>query len=173
MKNLKNLILILLLVLYSCSSENISYEISNAGLKVNATVHGIFIPKDSLIIESIKVIDFNSDYSYKPYFRLWGISQPEFKTKNIKIDKYNEGWFLLNNDEIALVFLSQHSKAVYIRTKLKPPSQVRLISKIEPTDSSGIRENFSVLLGSDKPDELKKLLEAKWLNDNENRIITL
>lgn len=159
---IKTFILLLLVGLWSCSSENIEYKITDTGLKINATLHGRFIPKDSLILESIKIIDVNSEHSYKPYIRLWGIGQPEIKTGKIKIDKYLEGWFLLNNDDIALIFLSEHKKAIYIKTKLKPPQQVKIISKIEPSESPDHRKNYSILLGTNNPAELKELMKKKW-----------
>ena len=154
--------LVSLFELLSCSSDNIDYIINDSGLKIDATIHSRFIPKDSLILESIKIIDVNSDHSYIPYLRVWGIGQPEIKTENIKIDEYLEGWFLLNNDEISLVFMSGHKKAIYIKTKLKTPGHVKLISKIEPAVSPDNRKTFSILLGTDDAAELQERMKKEW-----------
>ena len=120
------------------------------------------MPKDSLILESIKIIDVNDDHSYKPYIRLWGIGLPGIKTEKIKLDEYLEGWVLLNNDEIALVFLSEYNKAVYIKTTMTPPRQVKLISEIDPPESPDKRKTFALLLGTNKPLKLIELMEKEW-----------
>ncbi|PCH66435.1 MAG: hypothetical protein COC01_07955 [Bacteroidetes bacterium] len=165
MKNISYFSLFILLPLIgiqSCSSDNIDYKITDNGLKINATIHGRSIAKDSLILESIKIIDVNSDHSYLPYMRLWGIGQPEIKTETIKIDEYLEGWFLLNNDEIGLVFLSGHKKAIYIKTKQKSPRHVKIISKIDPAVTPDNRKTFSVLLGTNEAEKLKEKMEKEW-----------
>jgi len=146
--------LLLLFGLLSCSSDNIDYIINDSGLKIDATIHSRFIPKDSLILESIKIIDVNSDHSYIPYLRLWGIGQPEIQTENQeefakaiaairKLSRVVSTMTLNVNDEIALVFMSGHKKAIYIRTKLNVPGHVKIISKIEPAVSPDTRKTWS------------------------------
>jgi len=156
------LTLLFCLGLVSCSSENIKYQISNKELKISATLHGRVIPKDSLILESIKIVDVNADYSYKPRIRLWGIGQPRIQTEKIKLDKYLEGWFLLNNGDIALLFLSEHKKAIFIKTKLSPPAQVKFVYNYGTEESPADNKTFSLLLGTDTPIKLKEKMEQEW-----------
>lgn len=161
MKKYKSLLLVFF-GLFSCSSENINYDINNDGLNIKATVHSRYIPKDSLILESIRIIDIGKDHSYKPYRRVMGIGQPPVKIDRVTIDRYLEGWFLLNNDDMALIFLSEHKYAIYIKTKVKPPGPVLLISEVDPPEEQGQREYFSILLGTDNPEVLVQIMENKW-----------
>ena len=163
---LQNFFLIILILWFSflsCSSQNIKYEINEKGIKINATIHSRFIPKDSIIQKSIQIIDVSVKHSHKPYRRLWGIGQPRIKTDRIELDKYREGWFMLNNDDIALVFMGEHNKAIYIRTTMPPPKHVKLISKIEPVESPEKRKTFTLLLGTSNPFEMKEKLIYEWV----------
>jgi len=157
-----NCLLLLIFGLFGCSSETINYDIENDGLNIKATVHSRFISKDSLILESLKIVDISNDHSYKPYRRVMGIGQPPLKIDRVSIDRYLEGWFLLNNDEIALIFLSEHKYAIYFKTRSKPPGLVPIISEINPPELQGQRENFSILLGTDNPEALIKMMREKW-----------
>lgn len=154
-----HLLALLLFGLSGCSSENINYEVAEEGIEITATVHGRTVPKDSLVLESLRIINFSTEEQYQPTLRLWGVGQPAVETGPVSIGEYLEGWFRLQNGELALAFLSEHEQAIYIQTKLRPPRQVRLLSGLGENE---VDKHFVLLLGTDEPEALKELMEQQW-----------
>ena len=94
------------LVLIGYSSKNVSFEVSDEGLRISKAVYGRFIPREQIDTEGVMVINLNIDTEYKPRIRMNGIGLPG----------YAEGWFKLQNKEKALLFVTDRSNVVYIPT---------------------------------------------------------
>jgi len=89
------------------SSRNVSFEVSEQGLRISGGVYGRFIPRGEITGDGVKVINLNVDSEYKPKLRTNGIGLPG----------YAEGWFKLKNNEKALLFVTDRSNVVYVPTK--------------------------------------------------------
>ena len=89
------------------SSKNVSFEVTNDGLRISKSLYGRFIPREEIAAEGVRVLDLNIDSEYKPKRRTNGAGLPG----------YAEGWFKLKNDEKALLFLTDRSSVVYIPTR--------------------------------------------------------
>ncbi|MFH1031486.1 MAG: PH domain-containing protein [Chloroflexota bacterium] len=103
------LILVLLLALFvftGYSMKNGKFEVTDQGLAIKTGAYGRFIPKDIIVRENVRTLNFNNFGEYKPRWRTNGIGLPG----------YSEGWFRLNNKEKALLFVTDSSKVVYIPT---------------------------------------------------------
>ncbi|MFC1942855.1 PH domain-containing protein [Chloroflexota bacterium] len=103
------LVLILVIGLLSFigySSKNVRFEINDEGLKISRSIYGRLIPRDQIVASEVKVIDLSADLEYKP----------KHKTNGAGLPGYSEGWFKLNNNEKALLFVTDRSSVVYIPT---------------------------------------------------------
>lgn len=104
-----SIVLILLigfLAFIGYSSRHVSFEVSDQGLQIRGGVYGRLIPREQIAVERVKVVDLNIDSEYKPKLRTNGIGLPG----------YAEGWFKLQNNEKALLFMTDRSSVVYIPT---------------------------------------------------------
>ena len=103
------IVLILLVGLFAIigySSRNAKFEVSDQGLRISGGLYGQFIPREEIEGENAKIINLNTDTEYKPKLRTNGVGLPV----------YSEGWFKLNNNVKALLFVTDRSKVVYIPT---------------------------------------------------------
>lgn len=101
------LIILGLFTFIGYSSRNVRFEVSDQGLRIKGGIYGRFIPKEDVAVENAKIIDFNTSPEYKPRIRTNGVGLPG----------YSEGWFKLQNNEKALLFVTDRSNMVYIPTK--------------------------------------------------------
>lgn len=104
------IILLIILGLFAFigySSRNVKFELSDQGLQIKGGLYGRFIPKEDIAGEQAKIIDFDTSPEYKPRIRTNGIGLPG----------YAAGWFKLQNDEKALLFVTDRSNVVYIPTR--------------------------------------------------------
>jgi hypothetical protein len=67
------------------SSQHVSFEVNEQGLKISKALYGRFIPREQITAEGVKVVNLNIDAEYKPKMRTNGIGLPG----------YAEGWFKL------------------------------------------------------------------------------
>jgi len=89
------------------SSRNVTFEVSEQGLRIKGGIYGRLIPKENIAGENAKIINLNTSPQYKPRIRTNGVGLPG----------YSEGWFKLKNNEKALLFVTDRSNVVYIPTK--------------------------------------------------------
>jgi len=125
-----SLLLILLLVFFvfiGYSARNARFEVSDQGLRLMGSIYGRFIPKENLVGGEVEIINLNLQKEY----------QPKLRTNGIGLPGYSEGWFKLQNNEKALLFVTDYSKVVYI-----------------PTD-----QGYSVLLSVSNTDEFRQSTE--------------
>ena len=152
--------LIIFNLLLACSSDDIRYEISSAGIDIKATAHSRFVSADSIDVDKIHVVRIRDDSPYRPILRLWGIGQPGLKTNQLNLDSYQEGWFLLKNKTVVLTFISEHEEAVLVPTSLSTPPQVELL--LRGYDSKVSSDSISLLLGAKQAKDIKKLMLQNW-----------
>ncbi len=101
------LLLLGLLTFIGYSSRNVKFEVNDQDLRIKGGIYGRFIPKEDIAAENAKIINLNASLQYKPRIRTNGVGLPG----------YSEGWFKLNNNEKALLFVTDRSKVVYIPTR--------------------------------------------------------
>lgn len=155
----------ILFSLFRCSSGEIKTSILKNGLNIKANIHSRFIHSDSIFCDSIEIIEL-SNSSYQPHLRVGGIEQPKINVRGFEIDKYLEGWFLLNNDSIALVYYSEHKYLIRIKTKLDTPALVKTLAKIEKPIHPESRNKFMVLVGTNDPVKVIEKMKSNWCLDN-------
>ena len=104
------ILLLLILGLFTFigySSRNVKFEVSDQGLRIRGAIYGRFIPKEDIAEENAEIINLDASPEYKPRIRTNGVGLPG----------YSEGWFKLNNNEKALLFVTDRSNVVYIPTR--------------------------------------------------------
>jgi len=82
------------------------FEISPAGLRLRGDLYGRLIPAARLEGASIARVDLATRQELAPRRRTLGTGLPGYKA----------GWFRLGNGEKALLYLTDTSRAVYVRT---------------------------------------------------------
>ncbi|MGE3176638.1 MAG: PH domain-containing protein [Vicinamibacterales bacterium] len=82
------------------------FEVSPAGLRLRGDLYGRLIPAARLEGASIARVDLATRQELAPRRRTLGTGLPG----------YNAGWFRLGNGEKALLYLTDTSRAVYMRT---------------------------------------------------------
>ena len=88
------------------SSRNTTFTVSPEGLRISGTLYGRLIPKETIQMPRVKVVDLSSESNLCPSWRTNGIGLPG----------YGAGWFRLNNGEKALLFLTERRNVVYVPT---------------------------------------------------------
>jgi hypothetical protein len=111
------------------SSKNVRFEVGDDGLRISRSIYGRFIPWQEIAGDGVRIVDLNTDAEYKPKRRTNGAGLPG----------YWEGWFKLQNDEKALLFVTDRSSVVYIPTT----------------------DNYSVLLSVREADEFAELVRSR------------
>lgn len=116
-----------LLASFGYQAKNATFTLTDQGLRIGPGLYGRTIPKQNIIAESVRVIDLNVEKSY----------QPKWKTNGANFPGYSAGWFKLQNNEKALLFVTDRSRVVYIPTT----------------------ENYSVMLSVKEAEEFADILQ--------------
>jgi hypothetical protein len=95
-----------LFVYIGYSSRHINFTVNEQGLRIGPGLYGRFIPKEDINTEGVRVVNLNTDKEY----------QPKLRTNGAGLPGYAAGWFKLQNKEKALLFVTDHSRVVYIPT---------------------------------------------------------
>lgn len=95
-----------MLVKTARGSTQSRFEISVEGLRLRGDLYGRVIPRSSLRGAEARVVDLRAEEGLAPRRRTMGTSFPG----------YHAGWFRLRNDEKALLYLTDRSRAVYVPT---------------------------------------------------------
>ena len=83
-----------------------TFEVSNEGLRIRGDWYGRLIPASHLVPGTASRVDFAHSPELTPRRRTMGTGLPG----------YQAGWFRLRNGDRALLYLTDRSKAVYVRT---------------------------------------------------------
>lgn len=112
----------LLFLYFMFTMGKASFEVSEQGLRLRGDLYGRLIPPQSLVLEKAQIISLPHDEARQLSWRTMGTSVPG----------HQAGWFRLKNGEKALVYLTDHSRVVYLPT----------------------RDGYSVMLSTHQPEAL-------------------
>lgn len=98
--------LIGLFAFFGYQSKNATFAVSDEGLRIGPGIYGRFIPKEDIRTAEVRAINMNTESAYKPKWRANGAGLPGFSV----------GWFKLQNNEKALLFVTDRTNVVYIPT---------------------------------------------------------
>lgn len=90
------------------SARTARFEVSEAGLRLRGDLYGRLIPRDSIQVDQVRLVDFQQEPSLRPHWRTLGTGLPG----------YQGGWFRLKDGSKALLYLTNPSKAVFVPTDL-------------------------------------------------------
>lgn len=102
------------------ASQNVRFEVSEAGLRLRGDIYGRLIPAASLRGGAAQIIDLGRAPEYRAKWRRLGTGLPG----------YYAGWFRLRNGEKALLFVTDPTQVVYIPTR---DNYTVLLSVARPT----------------------------------------
>jgi hypothetical protein len=111
------------------SAQHSRIEISEGQFNLVGDFWARSIPIQSLRLEDAAVLDLNRSPEYAPRRRTFGTGLPG----------YASGWFVLQNGEKALAYLTRREAVVYLPTSL----------------------GYSLLLSADRPEELVATLRSQ------------
>lgn len=97
---------IVMFSLFGYQARHATFTISEQGLRIGPGIYGRFIPKEDINTEGVRVVNMNTENAYKPKWRTNGAGLPG----------YSAGWFKLQNNEKALLFVTDRTSVVYIPT---------------------------------------------------------
>ncbi|RLS37549.1 MAG: hypothetical protein DWH82_10470 [Planctomycetota bacterium] len=97
-----------LLALSMTGARSSQFEVSAEGLRLRGDLYGRLISPVDLVLSGVRRVDFAVDPGLKPSWRTMGTGLPG----------YQSGWFRLKDGDKALVYLTDHDKAVLIPTTL-------------------------------------------------------
>jgi len=121
--------LIALFAFFGYQSKNATFTVGDDGLRIGPGIYSRFIPREDIRTAEVRTVNLNIENAYKPKWRTNGAGLPGFSV----------GWFKLQNNEKALLFVTDRTNVVYIPTT----------------------ENYSVLLSvKDAPDFIETL--QRW-----------
>ena len=123
------LIVFVALAFTAYSTQHSRIEISEGNFNLVGDFWARSIPIQSLRLEDAAVLDLNKSPEYAPRRRTFGTGLPG----------YASGWFLLQNGEKALAYLTRREAVVYLPTSL----------------------GYSLLLSADRPEELIATLRSR------------
>ncbi len=95
-----------LFAFFGYQSKHAAFTVSDEGLRIGPGIYGRFIPKEDIRTEEVRAVNLNIENAYKPKWRTNGAGLPGFSV----------GWFKLQNNEKALLFVTDRSSVVYIPT---------------------------------------------------------
>jgi hypothetical protein len=101
------------------------FIVTDECLQIKGCLYGRAIPRDSINKEHIKIVNLTTEQNYSPVARTNGVGLPG----------YLEGWFRLNNQEKALLFVTKKTNVVYVPTTrgycvLLSPSELKEFLKV-------------------------------------------
>jgi hypothetical protein len=117
---------IVMFALFGYQAGHAIFAVTSDGLRISPGLYSRFIPKAQIDTTGIRVINLNTETGYKPKWRTNGAGLPG----------YSAGWFKLQNNEKALLFVTDRSSVVYIPTT----------------------ENYSIMLSVKDADEFVALI---------------
>ncbi len=91
---------------FGYQAKNLSVTVNDQGLDISPGLYTRFIPREKIDTAGVKVLNLEVDKDYAPKWRTNGGGFPG----------YSVGWFKLQNQEKALVFVTDRSSVVYIPT---------------------------------------------------------
>jgi hypothetical protein len=109
-------------------AQSSRFEVLPDGLRLSGDLYGRTIAHDNIQLDAVRRVDLATESRLRPASRRMGTGMPG----------YQSGWFRLRNGEKALLYLTDHAKAVYIPTT----------------------EGYSVLLSPADPDGFINALRA-------------
>jgi hypothetical protein len=98
--------IIVVFALFGYQARHATFTVSEQGLRISPGVYSRFIPKEDISTEGVRVVNLNIENAYKPKWRTNGAGLPG----------YSAGWFKLQNNEKALLFVTDRTSVVYIPT---------------------------------------------------------
>jgi len=90
------------------SAHTARFDVTEAGLQIRNTVYGKFIPRQSMDLSNIQVVNLKTNTDL----------QAQWRTNGVGLPGYAAGWFKLKNGEKALVFMTDSEHVLYIPTNL-------------------------------------------------------
>jgi hypothetical protein len=118
-----------LMASFAYQARHLTFTVNDDGLRIGPGLYGRFIPKEKVDAAGVRVVDMNGETAYKPRWRTNGAWLPG----------YNAGWFKLQNQAKALLFVTDRTNVVYIPTT----------------------DNYSVMLSVKDADEFAETLR-RW-----------
>jgi hypothetical protein len=97
---------IVMFAFFGYQSKHAAFTVSDEGLRIGPGIYGRFIPREDIRAEEVRAINLNIESAYKPRWRTNGAGLPGFSV----------GWFKLQNNEKALLFVTDRANVVYIPT---------------------------------------------------------
>ncbi|MDH3732578.1 MAG: PH domain-containing protein [Gemmatimonadota bacterium] len=110
------------------STRHSRAEVTPEGLKLVGDLWGRTIPHEQLILDNARIVDLRGEPDL----------QPRARTMGTGLGGFAAGWFRLQNQEKALIYLTDRTRVVYL-----------------PTD-----QGYSVMLSSAEPERLLAALRA-------------
>lgn len=98
--------LIVIFALFGYQARHTSFTLTDRGLHIGPGFYSRTIPREKIEAEGVRAIDLNVEKAY----------QPKWKTNGSNLPGFYSGWFKLQNNEKALVFLTDRSSVVYVPT---------------------------------------------------------
>jgi hypothetical protein len=120
-------VLMLVFAWFSFNIGKATFEVSSEGLRLRGDLYGRLIPTQSLLIKEAQIINLHHDEAHQLKRRTMGTGVPG----------HQAGWFRLKNGEKALVYLTDHTRVLYIPT----------------------REGYVVMLSTPQPDAMLAALQ--------------
>lgn len=110
-----------LLVASVRGAHSSTFEIRPDGLWLHGDLYGRLIPKAELRADLARRVDLTQEEGLRPRWRRMGTALPG----------YQAGWFRLRNGEKALLYLTDHTRAVYV------PTTAGYVLLLSPADPEG------------------------------------
>jgi hypothetical protein len=95
-----------LFAFFGYQANHLSFTVNDQGLDISPGFYSRFIPKEKIDTAGVKVLNLDLEKDYAPKWRTNGAGLPGFSL----------GWFKLQNQEKALVFVTDRSSVIYIPT---------------------------------------------------------
>lgn len=83
-----------------------TFDASSTGLRIQGGLFARTLPTTALRLDQARIVDLGVTPSLKPKWRTFGVGLPN----------YRGGWFRLQDNQKALVFLGSSDKVLYIPT---------------------------------------------------------
>jgi hypothetical protein len=117
------------------STRRVRFVVSDEGLRIQGDLFGRLIPRSLLRVEDARILDLKKEPARKPWLRTFGVGMPG----------YSSGWFRLKDRGKGLLFLTDHSRAVYL------PTTEGYALLISPADPEGFLAALKALASARSP----------------------